>query len=141
MTQTAPARPTRKVVDQLVISDAGQLRAHLDQLNTTVDYYTAAGIDSTGAAFLITLVGPYAQTEAVIFGSPWDAEVDYTAGTHCDECGAAELFTITDLSFPVVVLNQLEVLLCAHGACIEPATGQRHCQQHATPTPGAQRTT
>ena len=95
---------------QLVeFTDAEALRDHLDALNDAGIRTEAAGVDVNDNPFLIGLSGPYAESEVVIFGSPWDSEVDYGTGLHCDECHASNLHGINDLRYPVRVIADPEV--------------------------------
>lgn len=94
-------------IDARPIADSEALRAHLDALNDVGTDFRAAGMDATGAPFLIALSGPYAEAEQVIYGDPWDSEVDWGTGRHCDECYAANLHRMDSLRFPVVVLTRV----------------------------------
>lgn len=84
-----------------VFANTDALRDHLDALNESGTDPTVAGIDANGRAFLITLQGPYAETEAVLFGVPWDGEIDWNSPLRCSECGCHEAFGIQDLTYPV----------------------------------------
>lgn len=87
-------------------ADAAALRAHLDAINELGWDYRAVGIDAVNEPFLITLHGPYAETEQVFFVSPWDGEVDHGTGQKCDECCAANPHTIDQIRYPVEVLTR-----------------------------------
>lgn len=82
----------------------GELRAALDFMNDNGVQCTIVGRDARGVAFLIELAGVYAETEAVVFGNPFDPEVSGPSGTHCDDCGAHATSGMDKLVFPVVVL-------------------------------------
>lgn len=86
------------------IFDADALVALLDSMNESGIEPTLAGVDDRGMAFLIQLSGVYAENTTVMFGSPWDPEVDYGNGLRCDECNASNLFCADDLHFPVSVM-------------------------------------
>lgn len=94
-------------VELCFLADAVALRAHLDALNDHGIDFRAAGMDSRGAPFLIALSGPYAESEQVFYGSPWDSEVDWGTGRWCAECNAANPHSIESLAFPVVVLTRM----------------------------------
>ena len=96
---TAPSGPTL-----LVLADAEALRDHLDALNESGEDCTTAGIDARGSAFIVVLAGPYAETEAVVLGNPWDNEVDFGTGTYCEECRAHANAGLDRLNFPVTVM-------------------------------------
>lgn len=92
---------------RLVLRDREDLRAHLDMLNEAGKSPIAVGADDRGLPFLITLVGPYAEGEAVFFDSPWQSDVDWRDGsTHCTECNGHE-HGIEHLRFPVTLLQVL----------------------------------
>ena len=91
-------------ITTLLVADADALRVHLDALNESGTDYRAAGMGKNGEPFLIALSGPYAESEDVIYGSPWDGEVDYGTGVRCDECNAAHHHGIGAIAFPAVVL-------------------------------------
>ena len=84
-----------------VLHTATELRDHLNHLNYSGLASAAAGIDDRDNAFLIALNGPYADTEDVVFDTPWASDVDRER--QCEECGAMKLWPITDLSYPVAV--------------------------------------
>lgn len=92
--------------ETIALADADALRDHLDALNESGTDYKAVGMDVGGNAFLVCLAGPYAESVVVMFGNPWDGEVDYGTGTHCDECAAQEVAGVERLRFPVHVLVQ-----------------------------------
>ena len=90
-----------------------ELRQLLDDLNESGITPTAVGIDALGRPFLITLVGPYADSEDVFFDSPWQRDVSYGKRVdgewvplrpRCEDCDAYA-HTMSDLAFPVVVLR------------------------------------
>lgn len=92
-------------------ADSTALRAHLDALNEAGVTPLAVGYD-TAQAFLITLTGPYAESEDVLFDSPWQSDIDY--GEHvdgawmrqpprCDEC-QGHVHEMRHLRFPVTVM-------------------------------------
>ena len=85
------------------LPDQDALRAHLDHLNEDGLTHIVGGIDARNVPFLAVLRGPYADAEDVIYGSPWDGEVEYGTGQLCDECGAANLDTLGSLVYPVTV--------------------------------------
>lgn len=94
---------------RLVLRDKEALRAHLDMLNEQGMGPIAVGADDWGRPFLITLVGPYAEGEAVFFDSPWQTDVTYDDGhgsPHCDECNGWE-WDIDHLKYPVTILQVL----------------------------------
>lgn len=95
-----------------VFTDQEGLRNHLDELNERGQTPIAVGVDNTPQPFLITLVGPYAEGEAVFFDSPWQSDTDHGKRVdgvwvpktpHCHECNGME-YDIDDLRFPVTVL-------------------------------------
>lgn len=89
----------------ITLTSPTQVRAYLDRLNDAGLDHIAAGMTATGAPFLVALCGAYADSEVVIYGNPWDTEVDYTTGTRCDECGAEHLAAgLASLTMPVTVL-------------------------------------
>lgn len=85
------------------IETQSALRALLDDLNNAGIGYQVAGVDAAHAPFIVALSGPYAEKEVVIFGNPWDPEVDWVTGPRCEEC--ANLSTMDALRFPVTVLK------------------------------------
>jgi hypothetical protein len=98
------------------IADAGGLREHLDALNEAGQTPVAVGVDSGPQSFLITLVGPYAESEDVFFDSPWQGDIDYGERVdgvwvpkqpRCEDCRAMS-HGIEDLRFPVVVLGRFD---------------------------------
>lgn len=92
---------------RLIYTDSDGLRNHLDALNVRGQDPIAVGIDSTPQPFLITLVGPYAEHEAVFFDSPWNSDGERTDSIlHCKECYGREN-GIEDLRYPVIVLSVL----------------------------------
>ena len=93
----------------LPLANADQLRNLLDYLNESGDDHRAVGMDSRGQPFLIALSGCYADTEVVIYGDPWDPEVDYGVGRRCDECNGSNFHGMDSLRFPVTVLIKPEV--------------------------------
>lgn len=95
----------------LTLADDRALRAHLDALNEAGVTPVAVGYD-TVQAFLITLVGPYAEGEDVLFDSPWQGDTDYGERVdgewvplppRCDEC-MAHVHAMKHLRFPVTVM-------------------------------------
>jgi hypothetical protein len=92
--------------EPLIFANAEALRDHLHALNEAGEHPVAVGIDSTplrGAPFLITLVGPYAEGEDVLFDSPWQGDIDWQIPPRCDECtGTAH--SMEHLRFPVTVM-------------------------------------
>lgn len=95
-----------------VFADQEGLRQHLDNLNERGESPIAVGIDNTPQPFLITLIGPYAEGEAVFFDSPWQSDTDHgkrengvwvPKKPHCTDCNGME-YGIEDLRFPVTVL-------------------------------------
>jgi hypothetical protein len=81
----------------LVLADRDALREHLDGLNESGEAPVAVGIDAAPQPFLITLVGPYAESEDVFFDSPWQGDTDYgepgrrrvvPKQPRCDDCRA-----------------------------------------------------
>jgi hypothetical protein len=87
-----------------VLADADALREHLNALNDSGTDDRAVGMDSRGEPFLIALDGCYAESEVVLYGNPWDAEVDWGTGPSCVECMAQHPHRIDSLRFPVSVL-------------------------------------
>ena len=54
--------------------------------------------------FLIALSGPYADTEVVLYGDPWDNEADYGSDP-CSQCGGNRApGSMDSLRFPVLVM-------------------------------------
>jgi hypothetical protein len=99
-------------VTPLVLADGDALRDHLDALNEAGEHPVAVGWDAAPEPFLITLVGPYADGEDVLFDSPWQRDCDYGKRVdgvwvphppRCDEC-QAQAHSMDDLRFPVTVL-------------------------------------
>lgn len=97
---------------RLIFADREGLRLHLDNLNEDGKQPTAVGLDSTPRPFLITLVGPYAEGEEVLFDSPWQSDVGYgdlvdgkwvPKKPRCAECNGI-VHEIEDLRYPVTVL-------------------------------------
>lgn len=86
------------------VKDEDGLRAVLDTLNESGVDYKVAGMDSVGNAFLATLTGPYAEGIAVMWGNPWDSEVDYSTGIRCEECYAANNDTPDHIKYPAEVI-------------------------------------
>lgn len=95
------------------LTTADELRQHLDDLNEAGTTPTAVGIDALGRPFLITLYGPYADTEHVLFDSPWQGDVSYGERVNgewvpkkpwCEDCDGM-VHATSDLAFPVVVLR------------------------------------
>lgn len=98
----------------IVLSEAAALREYLDNLNEAGTRPIVVGIDASPQPFLITLIGPYAESEDVFFDSPWQSDIDYGERVdgewvpkqpRCDECQAM-VHGIEDLRFPVVVIVQ-----------------------------------
>jgi hypothetical protein len=87
-----------------VLPDADALRDHLDALNEGGTHPVAVGWDATPQPFLITLVGPYAESEDVLFDSPWQSDVDWRDGhSNCEDCNGWS-HGIEHLRYPVTVL-------------------------------------
>lgn len=95
----------------LRFEEADHLRQYLDDLNEDGKHPVAAGMHGDGWPFLITLVGPYADSEDVFFDSPWQSDVDWGEMAdgvwtphqpRCGEC-QAQAHLLKDLKFPVVV--------------------------------------
>lgn len=91
----------------LVLADAEALREHLDALNDAGTDHRAVGMDSRNEPFLIALGGCYAETEVVLYGNPWDNEVDWGTGPSCVECMAQHPHRIDSLRFPVRILTRV----------------------------------
>lgn len=98
----------------IVLPDADALREHLDALNE--DGQTPVVVGWTAPPytqpFLITLIGPYVESEDVLFDSPWQRDLDYgdridgvwvPHPPRCDECNA-HVHGIEHLRFPVTVM-------------------------------------
>ena len=85
----------------LVPADAEALRDHLDALNTRPEPTIApqAWTFTTGEPFLIALDGCYAETEVVLYGNPWNNEVDWGTGPSCVECMAQRPHRLDSLGF------------------------------------------
>jgi hypothetical protein len=89
----------------LTFADEEALRGHLDALNESGNTPVAVGIDGVGAPFLITLVGPYAESEDVLFDSPWQSDVDWRDGhSNCEDCRGWS-HGIDNLRYPVTVMT------------------------------------
>lgn len=88
----------------VTMPDAEALRGHLDRLNDAGLKSETVGMGANGESFLVVLSGPYADREEVFFGSPWDAETDWSTGLRCDECCTHEAFALDDIAFPAVIL-------------------------------------
>lgn len=97
-----------------VFADADALREHLDTLNENGETPVVVGWTAPPYTrpFLITLVGPYVESEDVLFDSPWQSDCDYgdridgvwvPHPPRCDEC-LAQVHGMKDLRFPVTVL-------------------------------------
>lgn len=95
-----------------VFQNGEALRQHLDDLNERGEHPVAVGVDALGLPFLITLVGPYAESEDVMFDSPWQADLDHGRAVdgkwvphppRCEEC-QAQVYGIDDIRYPVTVL-------------------------------------
>lgn len=87
-------------------ADADALREHLHDLNERGISPVAVGWtgDPTRQPFLITLIGCYADSEAVFFDSPWQSDIQWRDGDqHCDECLGWE-HRIEHLHYPVTVM-------------------------------------
>lgn len=99
-------------MNTVILADAEALRDHLDGLNEAGTRPVAVGIDDVGQPFLITLVGPYVESEDVIFDSPWQSDLDmgervdgvWVPHPSCDECSAAQAHSINDIRYPVTLL-------------------------------------
>jgi hypothetical protein len=105
------AARTPTVTPAVVLTDAEALREHLDTLNEHGVTPLAVGIDAWANPFLITLIGPYAESEHVFFDSPWQGDIDWRNGhRHCEEC-MGHVHGIEDLRYPVTLMaNAKEVL-------------------------------
>lgn len=80
------------------------LRDHLDDLNEEGTSPIAVGVDAISQPFLITLVGPYAESEDVFFDSPWQREHDHGGvPARCEDCDAHS-HGMEHLRFPVTVV-------------------------------------
>lgn len=86
-----------------MIGGPGELRRHLDDLNESGVLPVVVGLTRDGAPFLITLVGPYAEREDVLFDSPWQREVSYDVPPRCEDCDGVS-HTMDHLRFPVTVV-------------------------------------
>ena len=104
MSEPLSAEIDRKPILLLPLPNAESLRDLLDHLNDTGEDYRAVGIDSRGAAFLVTLSGPYADRMVVLYGDPWDGEVAYRDTEACEECAGVFPLDASTLRFPVTVL-------------------------------------
>lgn len=105
-------------MDLLPIQDAEELREHLGLLNEAGEMPVVVGWDSVPQPFLVTLVGPYAEGEVVLFDSPWQYDTDRKDGhTHCDEC-MGRYHGIKNLCYPLVVLADSDVRV-HHPACVK----------------------
>jgi hypothetical protein len=89
-------------------ANAEALRDHLHSLNESGTDHRAVGMDARGEPFLIALSGCYAETEVVLYGDPWDNEVDYGTGPSCVECMAQRPHTMDSVRFPVRVIPPVE---------------------------------
>lgn len=105
------SRPAPELPSMAVLADADELRTFLDDLNEAGQHPVAVGHDAT-QPFLITLVGAYADSEAVFFDSPWQQDMDLGQTVdgawvpkqpRCTDCRGVE-WALEDLRFPVVVL-------------------------------------
>lgn len=86
------------------ITDAEDLRSHLDALNESGHHPVAVGIDVNSHPFLVTLVGPYAEGEEVFFDSPWQTDNCRSDEPRCDEC-LGHVDGIEDIKFPVTIME------------------------------------
>lgn len=89
-----------------LINDLDALVDHLDALNDSGVDPTAAGVDDGGRPFLAMLRGPYADSQVVLFNTPWDSETETLRGYRCEECNGQEPATFTDLYFPIAVVAE-----------------------------------
>jgi hypothetical protein len=105
------------ILGLLTFPDADALRDHLDALNEDGESPVAVGIDNSGQPFLITLVGPYVESEDVLFDSPWHNDRDYGERINgvwvphpprCNEC-RAYVHEMRHLRFPVTVMTSQSV--------------------------------
>lgn len=86
--------------------DADALRRYLDDLNENGCHPIVVGWTAPPypQAFLITLVGCYADGEDVLFDSPWQTDIQWANGReHCPEC-MGHVHGIGDLRYPVTVM-------------------------------------
>lgn len=116
----------------LTIGSAEALRGHLDALNEAGVHPIVVGIDACPQPFLITLVGPYAESEDVFFDSPWQGDVDYGERVdgvwvpkqpRCEDCRAVS-HGIEDLRFPVTVLARPGPCSCGGKRWVEDENWQ-----------------
>lgn len=107
----------------LALADADALRVHLDALNETGQTPVVVGWTAPPhpQPFLITLVGCYADSEDVLFDSPWQSDTNHGELVNgewvphpprCDEC-QAQVYAIEDLGYPVTVMYQPSLELTA----------------------------
>lgn len=96
----------------VTMPDAEALRDHLDGINEAGTQPIAVGIDKFGSPFLISLVGPYVESEDVIFDSPWQSDTNHGERVdgvwvphpaRCEEC-QAQAYGINDIRYPVTLL-------------------------------------
>lgn len=101
-----------KTAALMTFADDRALRAHLDALNEAGVTPVAVGYD-TVQPFLITLIGCYAESEDVLFDSPWQGDVSYGEMVNgewvplpprCDDC-MAHVHGMEHLRFPVTVMS------------------------------------
>ncbi|MBB3040992.1 hypothetical protein [Nocardioides soli] len=87
------------------IENAEAMRDYLDALNDAGIDCRAVGMDSRGEPFLISLSGCYADSEVVLYGNPWDNEVDWGTGPSCVECMAQRPHGIDSVRFPAFIVQ------------------------------------
>lgn len=92
-----------EVIEVKVLADEPALRDLLDTLNNDGIDYKLAGMDSKNESFLACLSGVYAENLVIVFGNPWDSEVEYRTGVFCEHCQGQNLATADRLAFPISV--------------------------------------
>lgn len=91
----------------LTFTSADDLRAHMDRLNDQGESSNVAGVDANDIPFIAQLIGPYAETTAVMTNSPWDGEVGLDMMDPCPECAVGpENRTIESLAYPLQIFGR-----------------------------------
>lgn len=105
--------------------DQNHLRQYLDHLNENGLDPIIVGWDATSRPFLITLVGCYADSEDVLFDSPWQQDTNHGKmvdgewvphSPRCEEC-MAQVYEISDLTYPVRIMWAPPALAPHNQAC------------------------
>ena len=80
----------------------------LDTFNEAGLPTSVSGRDAIGQAFIVHLIGQYADVTNVWLHDPWDYEIDVPKAERvCDDCNARGPLKLEHLSYPVIVLVAL----------------------------------